>query len=94
MGITNLRQKLPEPLRRRLLQVIDTVGLLFSLYVAWLAFGLVQFVLKTGQVSPTLGVPIGLIYMAPVVGFVLLALRYGLSLFGVIDRFTPQEATQ
>ena len=94
VGITNLRQKLPEPLRRRLLQVIDTVGLLFSLYVAWLAFGLVQFVLKTGQVSPTLGVPIGLIYMAPVVGFVLLALRYGLSLFGVIDRFTPQEATQ
>ena len=94
VGITNLRQKLPEPLRRRLLQVIDTVGLLFSLYVAWLAFGLVQFVLKTGQVSPTLGVPIGLIYMAPVMGFVLLALRYGLSLFGVIDRFTPQEATQ
>ena len=94
VGITNLRQKLPEPLRRRLLQVIDTVGLLFSLYVAWLAFGLVQFVLKTGQVSPTLGVPIWLIYMAPVVGFVLLALRYGLSLFGVIDRFTPQEATQ
>ena len=53
-----------------------------------------RFVLNTGQSSPTLGVPIGLVYLAPVIGFLLLALRYGLSLFGVIDRFAAQEAAQ
>ena len=94
VGITNLRQKLPDPARRWLCRVIDLAGLGFSLYVAWLSLDLVRFVLNTGQSSPTLGVPIGLVYLAPVIGFLLLALRYGLSLFGVIDRFAAQEAAQ
>ncbi len=94
VGITNLRDKLPEGARRWLLRGIDTVGLLFSLYVAWLGVQMVQFVLKSGQTSPTLGIPMGLIYLAPVIGFLLLALRYGLSLFGLIDRFTAQEAAE
>ncbi|MCA0918824.1 TRAP transporter small permease [Pseudooceanicola nanhaiensis] len=92
VGITNLREKLPDNLHKLVQRSIDVVGVVFSLYVAWLGWGLVQFVLKTGQSSPTLGVPMGYIYIAPVVGFVLLALRYGLSLFGVIDRFAPQES--
>ncbi|WP_102223400.1 TRAP transporter small permease [Acidimangrovimonas sediminis] len=91
VGITNMRARLPRPLLLGLLKVIDVVGLAFSLYVAWLALELVQFVLRSGQTSPTLGVPMGIIYLAPVAGFVLLALRYGLSLFGVIDRYATQE---
>lgn len=91
VGMTNLRDSLPPALRRPLLALIDIVGLAFSLYVAWLSFELVQFVLKTGQKSPTLGLPMGMIYLAPVVGFLLLGLRYALSLFGLIDRFTKSE---
>lgn len=91
VGIRNMRDKLPEPLRRVLLKTTDLAGLFFALYIVWLGFGLVQFVLRSGQVSPTLGVPMGLIYLAPVAGFVLLALRYGLSLIGVIDRFSDAE---
>ncbi|ANT60091.1 C4-dicarboxylate ABC transporter permease [Salipiger sp. CCB-MM3] len=94
VGITNLRDKLPEGARRWLLRLIDTVGLLFSLYVAWLGVQMVEFVLKSGQTSPTLGIPMGLIYLAPVIGFLLLALRYGLSLFGVIDRFAAQAEVE
>ncbi len=91
VSITNMRNALPAALRRPLLAVIDLVGLSFSLYLAWLALELVQFVLKSGQRSPTLNIPMGLIYLAPVIGFVLLGLRYGLSLFGVIDRFSGQR---
>lgn len=87
VGITNLRDRLPSPALKALLKLIDFVGLCMSLYVAWLALDLVQFVLKSGQKSPTLGVPMGVIYLAPVVGFVLLGLRYGLSLLGLIDRY-------
>lgn len=91
VGIRNLRDKLPDGVRRVLLKVTDIAGLVFALYIAWLGFGLAQFVLGTGQRSPTLGVPMGVIYMAPVAGFALLALRYGLSLLGVIDRFAEAE---
>ncbi len=92
VGIHSLRGHLPAGAVTALCRCIDAVGLGFCLYVAWLAVGLVQFVLKTGQSSPTLGVPMGLIYLAPVIGFSLLGLRYGLSLLGVIDRFPAQPS--
>ncbi|WP_252737507.1 TRAP transporter small permease [Citreicella sp. C3M06] len=91
VGIHTLRERLAPGAVRWVRRGIDLLGLGFSLYVAWLAVGLVQFVLKTGQTSPTLGVPMGLIYIAPVIGFALLGLRYGLSLFGVIDRFSVED---
>ncbi|OCX58134.1 C4-dicarboxylate ABC transporter permease [Thioclava sp. SK-1] len=91
VGITNLRDTLPAPLRRAVLGLIDLAGLAMSLYLAWLSVELVQFVLKSGQRSPTLSIPMGVIYVAPVIGFVLLGLRYGLSLFGLIDRFAKTE---
>ncbi|MDF9302022.1 TRAP transporter small permease [Tritonibacter mobilis] len=94
VGITNLRDRLPRPLLKLTCRLIDLVGLGFSLYLSWLSLGLARFVLNTGQASPTLGVPMALIYLAPVIGFLLLALRYGLSLSGVIDRFDSREATQ
>ena len=94
VGITNFRDRLPPRLMRLVCALIDIVGVCFSLYLAWLAVELVQFVLKSGQRSPTLDVPMGLIYLAPVIGFVLLALRYGLSLFGVFDRFVTPEAAE
>lgn len=87
VGIDTLRNKLPDGIRKILLKVIDAVGLAFSIYVAVLGGQLVDFVLGTGQRSPTLDIPMGWVYAAPVVGFSLLALRYGLSLFNVIDRF-------
>jgi len=91
VNIAILQGRLPERAQRWLLRVIDVVGLTFSLYLAWLGLTLVRFVLMTGQVSPTLQVPMGWIYLAPVAGFVLLALRYALSLFGVIDRIAQHS---
>lgn len=88
VGIDTLRNKFPAPLRSGVLKVIDAMGFAFSIYLSWLGIKLVQFVLMTGQRSPTLDVPMGWIYAAPVVGFGLLALRFSLSFFGYIDRFT------
>lgn len=75
------------PVRR----LIDAVGLVFSLYLAWLGYRMTEFVYSTGQTSPTLNVPVFWIYLAPAIGFLLLALRYGLSLIGVIDRYSGQD---
>jgi TRAP-type C4-dicarboxylate transport system permease small subunit len=96
VGINTLHQKLPDIWRRPLLRTIDLVGFCFSTYLLYLSWRLVDFVLATGQRSPTLDLPMGWIYAAPVIGFGLLALRFALSFFGVVDRFSavahdPQE---
>ena len=71
------------PLRR----IIDAVGFVFTIYLVWIGYKMAGFVFGTGQRSPTLGLPMGWIYVAPTIGFALLALRYGLSFAGVVDRF-------
>ncbi len=94
VAIRNLHARLPALVLRLLRGLIDLIGLLFCAYLAWLGLTMVQFVLKMGQTSPTLGIPMGWIYMAPVLGFALLALRYGLSLFGLYDRYTDTSAVE
>ncbi len=87
VGIDTFRDKLPEAARKILLKTIDFVGLCFSTYLVYQSYQLVIFVLATDQRSPTLDMPMGWIYMAPVLGFGLLGLRFALSFFGIIDRF-------
>ncbi|MEJ8472549.1 TRAP transporter small permease [Roseibium algae] len=91
VGIDTLRDALPERSRTIVRKIIDAVGFLFSAYMAYLAYLLVFFVLGTGQRSPTLDLPMGWVYMAPVLGFSLLSLRYLLSFLSVIDRFSRQN---
>ncbi|WP_138470454.1 TRAP transporter small permease [Poseidonocella sp. HB161398] len=69
-----------------LTRIIDLAGLAFSLWMAWLSREMAAFVFASGQASATLGLAAGWIYVAPCAGFLLLALRYGASLFGAIDR--------
>ena len=92
VGINTLRQAMPQLAQAAARRITDLVGCGFSLYMAYLAFQLMQFVLRSGQKSPTLDIPMGWIYIAPVIGFLLLALRYGLSLFSLIDRWSPHES--
>ena len=75
------------PVRR----IIDAVGFLFALYVVWLSWKMTLFVFGSGQKSPTLGLQMGWIYVAPMVGFGSLALRYLLSFLGLIERTPSRE---
>lgn len=91
VGIDTLRETLPTTARNTLRKIIDAVGCVFAAYMAYLAWQLVIFVLNTGQKSPTLDIPIGWVYAAPVAGFGLLSLRYALSFFSIVDRFNPKD---
>lgn len=86
VSIDTLQMRLPSPVRLPLLRLIDLVGLVFALYLVSLGVKLIDFVLSTGQRSPTLDIPMGWVYLAPVIGFGLLGLRFALSFFGIIDR--------
>ncbi len=86
----SLAAKLGLPIRR----VVDVLGLVFSLYIVWLGWKMVVFVQSTGQRSPTLGIEMYWLYVAPMTGFALLALRYLLSLFGSINRFDSKPVSE
>ena len=91
VGVDTWRDRLAAASGLPLRRIIDVVGFCFSLYLVWLSWQMTQFVMGTGQKSPTLNVPIFWIYLAPTIGFALLALRYALSFLGVIDRFVKDE---
>jgi len=94
VGINTFRDRFPNRIRKNVLKLIDATGFFVSLYLSWLGIHLAIFVLNSGQRSPTLNLPIGWIYLAPVIGFALLALRFGLSFWNIINRFEIQEADE
>jgi C4-dicarboxylate transporter DctQ subunit len=88
IAMTSFIERMSPAIRLWLGRAIDLTGLALALFVAWVGFDMAQSVARTGQISPTLRVPAALLYYALPVGFLLLALRYALSLFGLIDRWS------
>jgi C4-dicarboxylate transporter DctQ subunit len=82
----------PAPLRF-VFAAIDLIGVLFCALMTMLAVELTTFVARTGQISPTLGVPAAVLYVAPIVGFASLAMGFLLRLFRLRDaRVKPPQA--
>ena len=91
VGVHTWRDRIAATTRLPVRRIIDAVGVVFSLYLAWLGYQMTIFVHSMGQISPTLNMPIFWMYLAPTAGFILLALRYGLSFFGLIERYSVQD---
>ena len=68
-------------------KIIDLTGFIFSSYCIWIAFNITIFVFNSGQISPTLNIPMYILYVAPTLGFYLLSIRYFLSLLNFNNRF-------
>jgi TRAP-type C4-dicarboxylate transport system permease small subunit len=71
--------------KRLIFALIDMTGLLFSVLMVVLSVQLTIFIAQTGQISATLGLPIYILYIAPVIGFTSLALIFLLRVFGFCD---------
>lgn len=85
VSVNIMHQYFPRQIVSVLFKTIDFVGFFFSIGVAYLSLNLAIFVAGTGEVSPTLGVPTFILYVAPCLGFLLLAIRYLLRIFGLRD---------
>jgi C4-dicarboxylate transporter DctQ subunit len=85
VSVDLVRGRLRETHERVLYALIDAVGMVFCLGAALIAFQLTRFVMGTGQMSPTLGIPSYVLYVAPAIGFASMAFRYFLRLTGVRD---------
>ena len=84
--------RLDVRVRRWVFALIDVVGVAFCVLMVVLSVQLTVFIAGTGQVSPTLGVPAYIVYVAPIVGFASLALGFLLRLFGMRDARTRTAA--
>lgn len=75
-----------------LFAIIDIVGVIFCAWAAYISLRLAFFVAGTGQISPTLGVPTYVLYVAPFVGFLSLTIRFVLRLTAIRDvRRSPHQ---
>lgn len=66
---------MPVRLQKRVLIVAECAFLFFALMVVSEGFALSMKIFRFGQFSPALGIPMGYVYLAPVVGFTLVVLR-------------------
>jgi TRAP-type C4-dicarboxylate transport system permease small subunit len=91
--VDSLWPRVSERIRRWIFALIDLTGFLFSGLMVVLAVELAMFIAGTGQISPMLGLPTYIIYVAPIIGFASLAVIYLLRLFGMCDaRHKPSNA--
>ena len=72
-------------------KIIDLLGFIFSLYCIWLGLKIAIFVYNSGQVSPTLNIPMFVLYVAPTLGFLLISIRYALSFLNFKNRFNEKH---
>jgi TRAP-type C4-dicarboxylate transport system permease small subunit len=85
VSVDLMRGRLRALHERLLFALIDVVGLVSCLGAALIALQLARFVMSTGQMSPTLGVPTYVLYVAPAFGFSSMAFRFLLRLLSVRD---------
>ena len=91
IAMTSFAERMPAGARLWLGRIIDLTGFVFSLFIVWAGLEIAAKVGATGQRSPTLGISTAILYYPLPIGFALLAFRYALSFFGVIDRFSKSE---
>jgi TRAP-type C4-dicarboxylate transport system permease small subunit len=75
LKVDTLIEALPTKVRNMFVNVSNLVVTLFFGYLFWVSIPAVSKVIRTGQKSPALGIPMGLIYFAAIVGFFLATLR-------------------
>jgi TRAP-type C4-dicarboxylate transport system permease small subunit len=85
VSVDLIRGRLQPRHERVLFALIDVLGMLACAGAAYLALQMTRFVMGTGQISPTLGIPIYWVYVAPAFGFASMAFRFLLRLLSVRD---------
>ncbi len=94
IAMTVLFARMPAPARAVVGALINLVGLAFCLFLVKAGFDITAFVLRSGQISPTLNITMAWLYAPLPVGFSLLALRYLLELVRRPNRFSQANRGQ
>ena len=91
IAMTAYSDTLPPRIAYALQKLINLCGIVFCALLLKFSFDFALFTYRSGQVSPTLGFSIALLYMPLPIGFALLTLRYVLEFCGVQNRFDIKD---
>lgn len=78
----------PKALRKYVLMLADLIVITISLFIVVTGTQNAMKILSLGQKSPAMGIEMGYIYLAPVVGFVLTAIR---AFQDLLKKVKPQK---
>jgi C4-dicarboxylate transporter DctQ subunit len=92
IAMTAYSDTLPARTARILHKAINVSGIVFCALLTKFGYDFVTFAWRSGQISPTLGLSIAVLYLPLPIGFALLTLRYVLEFCGVQDRFAIKDA--
>ncbi|WP_134702803.1 TRAP transporter small permease [Ammoniphilus sp. YIM 78166] len=76
VGIELLPELLPDRIKKFLALIVNTIVILFLLFLLKYSVELVQFNQKNGQIAPALGIPMYIIYLSVPIGTLLMMIRY------------------
>jgi C4-dicarboxylate transporter DctQ subunit len=91
IAMTAYSDTLPARTAYILHKVINVSGIVFCALLTKFSYDFVAFAWRSGQISPTLGFSIAVLYLPLPIGFALLTLRYLLEFCGVQDRFIIRD---
>lgn len=91
MSITALYDVSGERVKKVMLIFINICSLVFSLFMLYYGIRLTIKIFQTMQLSPTLQLPMWLIYISVPIGGALMALRYGETLAGLFGKAKDKE---
>lgn len=79
VGVDLLPEFLPDFWKKILSIIVNIIAVIFLLFVTKYSIDLVAFSARTGQISPSLGIPISTVYWTLPIGFILMTFRYLVS---------------
>lgn len=91
IAMTAYSDTLSPKIAYALQKFINLCGIVFCALLVKFSFDFALFTYRSGQISPTLGFSIALLYLPLPIGFALLTLRYVLELCGVQNRFDIKD---
>ena len=84
----------PKKLRPYILIVSEIIVLAFAVFIAVTGVTVFQKITMSGQVSPAIGLPMQFVYAAPLIGFVLTAIRQVECIVKRIRNLGKQEVSE
>lgn len=94
--ITMLLEALPEKVRAILMIVVDVILVCLFAYLTPSAISYLQQTISNGQLSTALRIPMAVVYLSPVVGFILAIIRHIQAIFydiSLLKNGFPEKTT-
>ncbi len=82
---------MPRKIRPIILLIGDIITLVYCALISFFGYKISAFIYTSGQVSPAMGIPMGIVYISVPIGFSLAVIRIMQRIIGDIQGFSKKE---